>query len=399
MILRFGSCTLDLDRRLLSRGGNEVHVEPQVFDLLAFMAQSGGAVVPKDKLVEVVWKGLAVSDATIAARISAARAAVGDSGKEQAVLRTIPRRGLSFVADVATDETRAKAPPPPRSAPPEVRYALSADGTAIAWSETGEGPPLMRIGHWLSHLELDQGGAIWGPLIDRLARNHRLVRYDLRGTGLSARDAPLTGINVFAEDMAAVADAAGFDHFDLFAASQAAPVAIRFAAHWPDRVRRMVIVGGYVQGRAHRASGTDSVDEDTMLAMIRAGWGKADSPFMQAFSTLFAPDATREQREELVRLQLSSASPETAVTLRQIIDRFDVTEDLPRVDVPALIFHAEGDAIHPISQGLKLAANLKDAQFVRMQSRSHMLLPQDPAWEALLTRTEAFLAEGQGTEP
>lgn len=390
MILRFGDCRMDLDRRQLWRGKEEVHVEPQVFDLLAFMAQSGGAVVSKDRLVETIWNGLAVSDATIAARISAARAAVGDSGKEQAILRTIPRRGLAFVADLHSPDS---PPAPQPSDMPEVSYTRSADGSVIAWTGIGEGPPLMRIGHWLSHLELDSSGTIWGPLIARLASRHHLVRYDLRGTGLSSRDAPLSGIDVFVEDMAAVADAAGFDRFDVFAASQAAPVAIRFAARWPDRVRRMVIVGGYAQGRVHRPEGADSVDEDTILAMIRAGWGKADSPFMQAFSTIFAPDATRPQLDELVRMQLSSASPEIAVTLRGVIDRFDVMEDLPNVRAPTLIFHAEGDAIHPISQGQLLAAHLPDARLVRLKTRSHMLLPHDPAWDEALTRTEAFLGD------
>ncbi|WP_417208209.1 alpha/beta fold hydrolase [Antarctobacter sp.] len=388
MILRFASCSMDLDRRTLVRAGQEVHVEPQVFDLIAFMAQSGGSVVSKDRLVEVVWKGLAVSDATISARISAARAAMGDSGKEQGILRTIPRRGFTFVAQLDQD-----APPAPAAMPPpDVRYALSSDGTAIAWSALGEGPPLVRIGHWLSHLEMDTQSALWGPLIARLAAGRRLIRYDLRGTGLSERDAPLTGIDVFADDLAAVADAAGLDRFDLFAASQAAPVAIRFAARWPDRVRRLVVVGGYVEGRVHRAAAGEDLDEDTMLAMIRAGWGKADSPFMQAFATLFAPDATRAQRAELVAMQLSTASPERAVTLRKVIDRFDVRDDLPKVRIPALIFHAAGDAIHPLSQGQKLAAHLPGAQFVRLNSRSHMLLPQDPAWAAMLDRTDAFLS-------
>ncbi len=389
MNLSFGNCSLDTDRRVLRRAGKEVHVEPQVFDLLVHMARSGGNVVSKEALVDAVWKGLAVSDATISARISAARAAVGDSGKEQAVLRTIPRRGIAFVADVTRSGTAAPAAGP--TPPPEVRYALSADGSAIAWCATGAGPPLMRIGHWLSHLEMDVAGAVWGPLIARLSENHRLFRYDLRGTGMSARDAPLTGIDVFVEDMQAVADAAGIDRFDLFAASQAAPVAIRFTTRWPERVRRLVIVGGYAEGRVHR-TGTESLDEDTMLAMIHGGWGKADSPFMQAFSALFAPDATRAQRQELVDMQLSSAAPETAVTLRKLIDRFNVLEDLAHVDVPTLIFHAEGDAIHPLSQGLKLAAHIKGAQLVRLQSRSHMLLPQDPAWQVVLDRTERFLA-------
>jgi pimeloyl-ACP methyl ester carboxylesterase len=398
MILRFASCSLDLDRRVLHRNGTEVHVEPQVFDLLAHMAQSGGTVVSKDALVEAVWKGLAVSDATISARISAARAAVGDSGKAQGILRTIPRRGIAFVAELRIDDITPSlgpaSPAPTQDSPAQdVRYALSADGSAIAWSALGEGPPLMRAGHWLSHLEMDMKSTLWGPLIARLARNHRLLRYDLRGTGRSEREAPLTGIDLFAEDMAAVADAAGVDRMDIFAASQAGPVALRFAARWPDRVRRLIVVGGYAEGRVHRVSTDDSLDEETMLAMIRAGWGKADSPFMQAFSALFAPDATRAQRDELVRMQLSSATTETAVTLRRLIDRFNVTEDLARVRAPVLIFHAEGDAIHPLSQGLKLAAHLADARFVLLHSRSHMMLPQDPAWHVLMDRTQAFLAE------
>ena len=406
MILRFGPCALDLDRRQLWRDGQEVHLEPQVFDLIAHMAQSGGAVVSKDRLVEVVWQGLAVSDATIAARISAARAALGDSGKQQAVLRTIPRRGLAFVPDLvpqtppasdttapASDTTAPAAPPIPTTLPAtlDVSYALSADGTAIAWTAQGCGPPLVRIGHWLSHLEMDGQSAIWGPLIARLGQGRRLIRYDLRGTGLSARDADLSGIDVFAEDLAAVADAAGTEQFDLFAASQAAPVAIRFAARWPDRVRRLVVVGGYVEGRAHRAGRGEDLDEDTMLAMIRAGWGKADSPFMRAFATLFAPDATRQQRADLVAMQLSTTSADTAVALRRVIDRFDVRADLAKVALPALIFHASGDAIQPLSQGQKLAAHLKGAQFVRLDSDSHMLLPQDPAWAEMLDRTDAFL--------
>lgn len=387
MILRFASCSVDLDRRTLVRRGNEVHVEPQVFDLIAFMAQSGGTVVSKDKLVEVVWKGLVVSDATISARISAARAALGDTGKEQSVLRTIPRRGFAFVAQLKGD-----TPPAPLLPPAEVSYALSLDGTAIAWTAQGTGPPLVRIGHWLSHLEMDSHSAIWGPLIARLGLGRRLIRYDLRGTGLSERDAALTGIDVFAEDLAAVANAAGLNQFDLFAASQAAPVAIRFAARWPDRVRRLVVVGGYVEGRVHRAANAEDLDEETMLAMIRAGWGKADSPFMQAFATLFAPDATPEQRAELVEMQLSTASPDCAVALRKVIDRFDVRHDLAQVRIPALIFHATGDAIHPLSQGQKLAAHLPGAQFVRLDSRSHMLLPQEPAWAATMDRTDAFLS-------
>ena len=85
----FGQCELDPERRVLRKNGRDVHVEPQVFDLLLALIDADGAVVTKDALVETVWRGLHVSDATISSRINAARKAVGDSGKAQAVIRTL----------------------------------------------------------------------------------------------------------------------------------------------------------------------------------------------------------------------------------------------------------------------------------------------------------------------
>ncbi len=397
MILRFDCCVLDLDRRRLSRAGQQVHVEPQVFDLIACLAQSGGVVVSKDQLVDTVWRGLAVSDATISARISAARAALGDSGREQRIVKTVARRGFQFAVPVDTGpdtdtDTAAATPAPVPAQVPDVRYALSRDGSAIAYSLAGDGLPMVRIGHWMSHLELDRHSVVWGPVLARLEQNHRLLRYDLRGTGLSARDAPIDGIEGFVDDLEAVTEAAGLERFTLYAASQAGPVAVSYAARHPDRVARLVIIGGYVEGRVHRAPSDDAVDEETLLALIRAGWGKQDSAFMQSTIALFAPDADRAQRDDLIALQLATAAPQTAITLRQVIDRFQVADILPRVRAPTLVLHAEADAIHPVSQGQKLAAGIQGARFVRLQSRNHVLLPTDPEWERAMTLIERFVA-------
>jgi hypothetical protein len=83
MRLQFSDCEVDLERLTLKRAETLVHVEPQVFDLLACLANRAGEIVNKDDLVSMVWKGLAVSDATVNARISAARKAVGDNGRSQ----------------------------------------------------------------------------------------------------------------------------------------------------------------------------------------------------------------------------------------------------------------------------------------------------------------------------
>lgn len=389
MDISFGDCRIDLRSRQLWRGGKEVHVEPQVFDLIVLLARHPMEVLSRDQLIVEVWRGTIVSDATISARISAARAALGDSGKRQEVIRTLPRRGIMFVARLAHGPAPALVPREQR--PPAVRYASSADGSAIAWSVSGAGRPVVRIGHWLSHLELDWKSPIWGELIDRLGAENRVIRFDLRGTGLSARDAPLTGIDDFVGDLLAVVDAAGEDRVSLYAPSQAGPVAIAFAARHPDRVDRIAILGGYAEGRIHRAERSDTVSEATMLDMIRAGWGRRESAFMSAFSTLFVPDATPEQRDALVEMQLATADPETAVALREVIDRFRVTDLLGQVHAPTLVFHVENDAIHPISQGQKIAAAIPGAEFIRLPGRNHVLLPQEPAFELMFERLEPFL--------
>jgi TolB-like protein len=103
MLFQFDKFLLDTERRELRGGdGGVVHVEPQVFDLLLHLAQNANRVVSKDELIERVWNGRAVSDAALNSRINAARRAIGDSGKRQAIIRTVQRRGFLLAAEVRT---------------------------------------------------------------------------------------------------------------------------------------------------------------------------------------------------------------------------------------------------------------------------------------------------------
>ena len=100
MDFRFGAFSLDPDRQELLGPEGPVEVEPQVFALLTFLAGNADRVVSKDEIIEAVWDGRIVSDANLNSRINAARKAVGDDGKAQAVIRTYPRRGFRFVAEI-----------------------------------------------------------------------------------------------------------------------------------------------------------------------------------------------------------------------------------------------------------------------------------------------------------
>jgi len=104
----FDNHALDTDRRELHRGSERIAVEPQVFDLLVYLVQNCDRVVSKDDLIASIWHGRIVSDSTLTSRINAVRKAVGDSGEDQKLIRTVARKGLRFVGTVHAKSNGAK---------------------------------------------------------------------------------------------------------------------------------------------------------------------------------------------------------------------------------------------------------------------------------------------------
>jgi DNA-binding winged helix-turn-helix (wHTH) protein len=157
--IRFGECELDLAAFQLRRDGLPQAVEPQVFELLAYLARNPGRLIGKDELIAEVWGGRIVSDAALSSRIKSARRAIGDDGEQQRLIRTVHGRGFRFVAEI-----RADKPPDAASqhvleaavvAHQEIRFCRTADNVRIAYSRIGQGPPLIKTGNWMTHLEFD----------------------------------------------------------------------------------------------------------------------------------------------------------------------------------------------------------------------------------------------------
>jgi adenylate cyclase len=106
----FEDCVLDIDKRELRRGADAVSIAPQVFDLLDYLIRNREHVVSKDDLISTVWQGRIVSDAALTTRLNAARSAIGDSGAEQRLIKTLPRKGFRFVGAVREVPGRGQAP-------------------------------------------------------------------------------------------------------------------------------------------------------------------------------------------------------------------------------------------------------------------------------------------------
>jgi TolB-like protein len=100
LLYHFNDFVLDVSRRELRRGEDQIPVEPQVFDLLEFLIRARDRVVNRDELLDAVWRGRIVSDATLSSRVNAARTAIGDNGEAQRLIRTLPRKGIRFVGEV-----------------------------------------------------------------------------------------------------------------------------------------------------------------------------------------------------------------------------------------------------------------------------------------------------------
>jgi pimeloyl-ACP methyl ester carboxylesterase len=274
----------------------------------------------------------------------------------------------------------------------EIGYCRTPDHVRLAWARVGHGPPLLRAGHWLTHLNYDWENSLRRHGLQRLARNHTLIRYDARGNGLSDWDVDELSLDAWVSDLATVADAAGLEHFPLLGLSQGCAVAINYVVRNTGRVSRLVLYGGFALGRYKRSPEEREVAK-AMATLVRYGWGTADPAFRQVFTSRMMPGATKEQADSFNELQRRTTSAECAFRYLETVNEYDVRDQLAKVNVPTLVMHARGDLMQSIEHGRQLAAGIPGARFVALDGQNHTLLPGEPAAARFAEELELFLAE------
>ncbi len=234
---------------------------------------------------------------------------------------------------------------------PEVRYCTTSDGVRIAYTVTGEGPPLVHCSPpYGSHVQLEWSHPVLRQYGAAFTRNNTLIRFDFRGCGLSDRVMAQTP-NEFVLDIEAVVERTGFDRFALSASEAAVPVAILFASRHPERVTRMVLFNGFV-----RFSDMASTPQARAVGRAAAAdWTLATEAIAAA---AFGPG--REANKVHGEYIRACVGPEF---LRSgVWAALDVTEAARSVTAPTLVMKRAGTQFVTMEMTRDLVALIPDAQ-------------------------------------
>jgi pimeloyl-ACP methyl ester carboxylesterase len=300
-------------------------------------------------------------------------------------------RDIEAIPESAIPSSAEDTPAPIRYEQ-EIHFCQTGDGVQLAYARIGQGPPLVKTGHWMTHIEFDFESPIWRHLYRELSRDHSFFRYDARGNGLSDRDVPDVAFDKFVDDLEAVVDAAGINRFALLGISQGCAVSIAYAVRHPERVSHLVLLGGFAVGWRKRArTAAEKEAGEAMLTLMRVGWGQENPAFRQMFTSQFIPGANKEQADWFNEFQRISSSPADAARNLLANGEADVSSLLSQVKVPTLVMHARQDARVPFESGRRLAAGIPGARFVPLESQNHVMLEGEPALTRFLEELRSFL--------
>ncbi len=281
----------------------------------------------------------------------------------------------------------------------KIRLCNAHDGVRLAYATSGSGPPLVKVGNWLTHLDFDLTSPVWGYLLESLSRDHTLVRYDQRGTGLSDWNVDSMTFEDQVADIGAVVDAAGLRRFPLLCISQGTPVGIAYAVRHPERVSHLILHGGYARGRRRRSNDPGHLEEaEAMMKLMEIGWGKNDPAWRQFFTSQFIPGGTSEQHDWFNELQRISTSPANAVRMLRHFEEVDVTPLLSQVRCPTLVLHSTRDLRVPFAEGRLVAGGIEQARFAPLDSANHLMIASDPAWPRWQEEVRDFLGTSAAPE-
>ena len=278
---------------------------------------------------------------------------------------------------------------------PETRYAKADDGVHIAYQVVGEGPvDLVWVMGWTSNIEAMWEHPGFADVLTRVASFSRLILFDKRGMGLSDRVSPdrLPGLETRMDDVRAVMDAAGSERAVVFGVSEGGPMAMLFAATYPERTIALILFGTVADYTTRtKAKGTPQEDEE-YLAYIDANWGSLE----HARNEIRAWGAPSHADDERLATWLASylrraASPGAAIALSRMNREINASHALGAIHVPTLYLAKVDDRDFLLEQVRETAARIAGARLVEFPGDEHFFWVGE--YDQMLGEIERFVGE------
>ena len=261
-----------------------------------------------------------------------------------------------------------------------IAFVRTKDNMNIAYAISGDGPPLVRAGTWLTHVQHDWENRLWSHWLHFMSARHTLVRYDPRGCGLSPCDASDITFNNWVDDLEAVVDRLELESFPLFGMSQGAAVAAEYAIRHPERVSHLTLYAPLVTGWRGRDS-SYSRQWQAIQQLVLTGWGEDNMAFPTMFAHLFMPESPPEVKHWYAELQRKSATKQAATRFINVLSDLHMFSRLKHITVPTLVIQITREQVIDPKTVIGIAGEIPGSQFVSIDSCNHILLADEPGWE------------------
>jgi len=276
---------------------------------------------------------------------------------------------------------------------PRIQYAQTADGVSIAFWTLGEGMPLVHMASTgVSHIQLEWQYPEYRRWYERLAQKRKLVRYDMRGHGLSDRDVADFSLEAHVTDLEAVVDRLGLQRFALLGVFHSGPMAIAYAARCPERVSHLVLWFSY-----RRSSDFLTPQLETLRSLIDRDW----ELYTETMAHAMVGWSAGEEARRFAAFMRESVTREVWQAMIAATREFDVAALLPQVTSPTLVLHRRQYPLLDVDVARGLASRIPVAHLAVLEGAS--IMPWVGDLEAAFTAIDEFLGEGEeaaaGAEP
>ena len=267
-----------------------------------------------------------------------------------------------------------------------VSYFTTPDGVRLAYGTLGEGPAVIVPPGWISNIETLDENPYAIAVYEGLAKRHRVIVYDKQGCGLSEREASEFTIERLVAELKALIDHLELDQVTLLGDSQGGLTAMAYAAEHPERVTGLALNSAYASGPK---TFTNAKVQESILTLVGAHWGIG----AKVLTDMFIPGASPEEADAFTKRQRKGASAEVAVGYLRLNYETDISELLPKITAPTLVFHNHGDRAVPFRGGQQIAMGIPNARFIAGDGSIHGRLTEEH--QALLLD---FLAGDEATD-